>query len=739
MSSNRFVFGPGTVRGAVLPLFVAALGSNAPVAVAVAAESSSATSVAPLEEIVVTARKRDENLQDVPVAVSVVDGAALAPSGIKDSTSLFGRVPSLYFSNNNNVGVNQDSQFLVLRGVGSNPILEPSTGVFIDGVYQSGAGFDIGFLDLQRIEILRGPQGTLFGRNTEAGALNLVTRKPGPEFRATTFAEVDDMTSYRARGGISGAITENWFAGVSAGYEHTDGYIKNLTLSRDQMRSHTEMARLALRYLPSDRAEVNISVDGSQTKGGIQGIGVRDVAGEVYHVEDDQVRDQDRYNFGLAVNARIDWDPVSFTSISGYRRTSTDAGNDVDGVAVPAGNFQTIAIDQYTASQEFRLASRESASALSWLVGTYYFHEKNDVAFDLTLPDGRGFAPIFDFLEGARTGSQTSAERDGWALFGQMSYRPITLVELTAGLRYSHEKTDFAITNLLSIPAFGLLEVSSRTPPGGAFEDSDTSPLGSITLHWAPEFMTYASVAKGFKAGGFNRFAGSSETLLPFRSESAINHEIGAKSTLFDGRLTLNVAAFRIDIEDQQLLSVVRDSLGVPQVLIASVGEARSSGGEVEVTARPSENLRLSGNVSYTKTRYESFVDADGVDRAGDPFPNVPKVTASLSADYEWPLAGDRSVTAGASYRYIDDYISGSGVVSDPIYRIPSYGILDLQFGLKQGDAWRIGLFVRNATDEYAISNRIYAYFFPKADPATTRNTVLAPRTYGINFTYAWD
>lgn len=701
-------------------------------------QDASSPSVLGLEEVVVTARKREERLQDVPVAVSFVSAETIERAAIEDSTDLLGRVPNLYFSQNNTIGPNQDATFLVIRGVGSNPVLEPSAGLFVDGVYQSGAGFDIGFLDLERVEVLRGPQGTLFGRNTEAGAVNLVTRKPGSEFHAKALAEFDDQTSYRARLSADGPVSDSLSLGFAGGWQTTDGYLRNVTLNQDQMQSTTSAVRLALRWMPSDRTELNVSLDGSQTKGGIQGAGVRVSDGEQYIVHDDIVRDEDRNNIGVAVNFRHDFDAVTFASITGWRRTRTDAGFDVDGAASPMGNIQNIDIDQYTLGQELRLQSNDTDSRLDWLAGVYAFKEGNDFFFTIDYPDSTGWNPADQFIGGVRGIINTEPERTGWAAFTQGTYHLTDRLELTAGVRYSDETTEFKVYNFLNLPRINLTLERQAVPPGGDFKDDDVSPSLSLAMKWTSDFMMYLSAAKGFKAGGFNRAMSSGERVTPFASESARNYEVGFKSTVLNRRLMLNAALYQVDITDQQLLAVVLlPGDPVPQTRIFNVGESRSRGAELELTAQPIEALRLTASWGYTDAEFRKYIDQRGVDRAGDTTPYVPKTTASASMEWRRPAWAAYDWSLYLAGRHVSSYLSGNGTEVEPSFTIPAYTIVDAEVALHAEDRWKFAIFARNALDEFAATTTIQGFFLPR-NSSTQYNKVLAPRTLGASFTYRW-
>jgi len=701
-----------------------------------AAESQSTVA---LDEIVVTARKREEVLQDIPVSVSVLSADALQTRGIENSTDLLGRVPGLYFSQANTVGQNPDATFLVIRGVGSNPVLEPSTGLFIDGVYQSSAGFDISFLDLDHVEVLRGPQGTLFGRNTEAGAINLITHKPGPDFEANIFGEAGNYDSYKFKASVSGPVLPDWYGGVSLLYETTSGWLHDVTLDRDQLADRTVAARLALRYAGEGPLKAFLSADFSTTHGGIQGIGVPDTAQD-YNTYNSQIKDQDRYNYGVQATLDYTIDPVTITSISGYRRTYTNFFQDIAGVTPPVGDSQTILQHQYTASEELRVTSAPKDSSLSWLAGAYYFREINDTYFTLDIPDATGFDPSNSFYTGTTAFIDAETTRHGFAGFGQLTWRPTELWEATAGIRYSQEDIDFLWANHLDVPELGLIIDYPRAgPEGGPFKDNDTAPLGSLTLHWTKDFMTYATIGKGYKVGGFNRFATDPTGLVPFKSETAVNYEVGTKWTTFGGRLAASADAFWINIKNQQLLAEVPGTAGIPTTTVANAGAARSRGAEFELHARPIPTLTVGGSVSFTDTIFTEYEAPNGtglLDFSGHRVPFVPRWNGTVNAEYDAPLFNDVALAVFGDYRVISSYMAGAGIASDPAFYISGYSSADFEVALKDSH-WKTGVFVRNAFDRYIVTNRTYAFFFTQ-DSAAIRDTVQPPRTFGVNASYRW-
>ena len=351
----------------VAKLVLCALAGFMMPATVVAEDSAEAQGV--IEEIIVTARKREELIQEVPMSVSVLTGERIEDTGVLNVEHLYGDVPNLYFAQNNTLSSQSDSREIMIRGVGAIPLLEPSAGVFIDGIYQTGLRFDISFLDLERVEVLRGPQGTLFGRNTQAGALNLVTRKPSDSFRGRAGIRIDDNETRAIDLALSGpAISEKLYAGFAATARSSDGFLDNEVLNQPQDDHDAGAARASLRYLIDDDWEVNFTGDFDTYRGGVQGHGVVAARGKDHTTRDDIVSDAELDSHGVSM--RIDglWRGMSVTSLTGYRDNASIQLYDQDGMSPPDGNFQYLDLDQSIFSQELRLASA-GAGPLNWLAG----------------------------------------------------------------------------------------------------------------------------------------------------------------------------------------------------------------------------------------------------------------------------------------------------------------------------------------------------------------------------------
>ena len=685
----------------------------------------------PRDEIVVTARLRDESLQDVPVAVSAFSGAQLERQNITDANDLIGRVPGLFFSQNQSFGPSKTETYIVMRGVGATSALEPAVAVFVDGVYVPKMMFDIDFAELERVEVLRGPQGALFGRNTQGGALNIITRKPDDDFRARIALEGDEFETIKALGAVSGPVLPGKvFVGLSGSFSSTNGYIDNATLGVDQDDAGAGSFRATLRALPTDSLEFILVGGFGKNWGGQLGAGVPEGNGD-YVVFDDQIRDltDDIYNASLTVNWDLDF--ATLTSITGGVKTDTETFWDWDGGPVATGNFQLQKIEQSQISQEFRLASNPVSERLDWLGGLYLFRSVYDQDRDFGLVDGTGSTLPILFDPNNIVDEQARFVNEGVAVFGQATFRPVPRLDLTFGARYSYENVEsrqFGEVTLVGLGSQEIFDVSADE------YFSRFSPMGSIAYRWTDGLMTYVTVAEGFKAGGFQKYPASElASGVPFDNEISLNYEIGFKSNFLDGRVTLNAAAYIIEVKEQQL-GTIREINNIPVELIDNVGRSTNRGFEVEAIVLPVEGLRLSGSAAYVDAEFDEFVnEATGRDRGGERIPYVPEWTAQAMAEYAHKLTQNAEATWSVEYRYVGAHLAGNGAPPfDPFFDIDAYDIVDARVRINW-DNWELTVFAENLFDQYNVQRKWEAPFQDRVF-----DTPLPPRRLGARVGYAW-
>jgi iron complex outermembrane receptor protein len=685
-----------------------------------------------LEEIIVTARKRDETLSDVPVTLSVFSGDTLEEKRITQIGGLIAKAPGLFLSQNQTFGPVKSETYITMRGVGATTPLEPAVAVFVDGVYQPKLAFDIFFLELERVEILRGPQGTLFGRNAQGGAMSLITKKPTNELSGNVTVDLDEYDSYGIKGTVNVPLIEDkLYWSLSGAYSQTDGFIRNRTLDRDQADQEKAGWRSTLLAHINEDFTATFTLNGSELSGGQVGAGVP-TGSRKYDVFDNDVRDIQDDAFGGSLT--LDWvvGDVAVTSITGYSKVETDVFFDLDGSAIGTGNFQNQVFEQTYTSQEFRVASSFDDSNWDWLTGVYYFDSTYDQARNFSLLDPSSTPGVPVLNPGNSVTENADFERDGWAVFGQLNYQLNESWEFTVGGRYASENVEAR--------QFGhviLVGVGVDSPYDNTADQTFNgfSPMTSLSYKPNEDVMVYGTISHGFKAGGFPKYPFSQDrTGIPFDEEVSVNYELGIKSSWFDNKLALNAAIYHITIEDQQLGSQVDGPAGVPVEGIDNVGESTNDGAELEITWLPTDGLKLFANLGFIDAKFDEYVDENGTDRASEAVPYIPEFTANVGLQYVHDVSSALSLTWAVDYSYVDDYIVGNGVGTfDPRIPIDDVDYWDVSATLRH-ENWDLTLYADNATNEF---NVLRTWQSPFHDPSQfSFDTVLPPRTVGLKASY---
>ena len=683
---------------------LAAIGASPVMAQETAGSEGPAAAV---EDIVVTAQRREQRLQDVPLAVSAFSMESLEDGKVESLLNLDGKVPNVVLAP---VGAYPFASAFYIRGLGYADVessFEPSVGVELDGVYLSrNVGAVQDFFDIGGVTILRGPQGTLYGRNTIGGVVSVQSRRPSFDFGARAQATFGSNGRQELRAGVEGALIEDKLAGKFSFLTKTyDGYIKNYD-GRDMGAQDVTSMRGALLWTPTASFDATLIVDYTKDKGTgtafenaslpsmvLPGFGEpADTDGDPFlsHVGDYIFSDLEA--LGVTLNANWDLGPVKLTSITGYRKTDTEVLSDFDGTPTP---FMTVHRDEThdQFSQELRLASNTDGP-LTYVVGAYYMTQEYDIA------TGQ-FGTVFGSPTAGST-IYTQQKADSWAVFGQADYEVLPGLTVTAGGRYSKEEKTFTTQPLFY-------------PNAETFEASfdDFSPKVGVSYKWSDTLMTYAQYSRGFRAGGFNGRAGSFLAVGPYDSETVDSYEVGVKSDLFNRRLRLNAAVFTSDYQDmQQSVQQLIPGTLINQTLVANVGAATISGFEAEATALLTDVFTISASVGYLDASYDEFMAdlGDGlgvIDRTYLPMPYAPKWSNSVTFNYKDDFDFGR-VTAQASVRHMTDmYTSFStlNATTDLTMR-QSNTVVDGSLSLELPDGrWRVSLWGKNLTDELVINN----------------------------------
>ena len=661
-----------------------------------------------LEAMVVTAEKRRENVQDIPVSITALSGDEIQDAGLSDIQGMSRLVPNLYIAN---WGI-RGTSYAFIRGIGSVNN-EPALGFYVDDVgYMDARSFDTQLFDIERIEVLRGPQGTLYGRNSLAGVINIITRKPDNETHAGLEYTLGNYNLNRGHAYLrTPLVKDRLFLGLSAGGESRDGYFENSYLGKDVDSRRSLNGRGFLRWLPSDTQDVSLAFNAEQLRDGAFPLAkLKDLDTDSSTVAFDREGTYNRDS--TATHLKVSWQLPWFdlTSVSAYRDYEDEASNDQDFTTYPMiTSHETI--DDKEFSQELRLASRDEANArVKWLAGFYGYKKDKDHLMALD------FAPGMYPVPGAvRRLTDSNVTTTGTDLFGQATLRATEHLSLTAGLRYDHEKSE--IDHTMDTTSGGTTLMDSSV------DASDTQdawlPKLQLDYRWTPGLMTYVGVSKGYRSGGFNTSHLDPKDLT-FDSEFSWNYETGVKSSWFDNQLTVNASLFYIELKDQQVVQLLPSA----DTVIRNVGESRSMGVEVESSALLAPGLTLDAGFGYTDAEFKDYKDnVSGADYTGNEAMMAPSYTYNLALTYRRPInhtwdAFTRSELNGTGSFYWDT----ANTIKEE-----DYELVNLSMGL-ESERYDIVLWAKNLLD---TDYRVVAFEFPGSDPVGQSGD---PLTAGVTF-----
>ncbi len=611
-----------------------------------AASATAAEDTGGLEEIVVTAQKREENTQNVPVAITALSSEAIANARIADFSDLTRAAPSLTITQQ----TSSPNNSIILRGIGTFSFstgVEPSVSVIIDDmpVVQQAQAFD-NMSDLQRIEVLKGPQGTLFGKNSSAGVVNIVTKDPARDFYASASASAATDADVRVEGIVSLPIGEAAGLRVTGFYHNYPGSVRNLSLNRRSNDQENYGARGKFKVeagaatFTLTGAYARTTQDGTTTTiRRITGTGTPRVNGQASLPLIPSLigitPGEDNYNArvdapGATINTtasaagkiNLDLGFANLISVTAYQDWKFNFQNDVDGTdlnvlsvfsagALNGGPVQSGPYHSTNLTQELRLVSSGS-SALKYVVGAFYSNATTDRSFT------RGPAP--GGLAGLLQNWAARNTNKSLGLFTQVDYTLPTNTTISGGVRYNREKINVAFDN------FNPGATANQCAPAnplcrGSNTDEVVTWKGAISQELAPQVMVFSSVSRGYKGYAYDITSGFNPARItptvgltgngPVKPETSTSYELGLKSRFLDNRIQLNVIGFYANYKDFQAQSVVQVN-NTPQFVLNNVGKLRTQGVEVEFSAKPSEWLRFDAGASYTDAIMTSFVGAQG-------------------------------------------------------------------------------------------------------------------------------
>ncbi len=705
--------------------------------------SAEASSTAPYGgEIVITAQRRAENLQKVPLTINAVNGQALTNAGILDTENLQAVIPGLVV---NNIGANSS---IYLRGVGSraaNAGLEPSTATYQDDRYIAGSqGNLFELMDVERVEVVKGPQGVLFGRNATAGAIRVITNDVQSDFGGYAQASYGNYNEYQLRGTLN--VPFSPFAGMrlSAMTHHRDGFEKNLVDTGRSRMNDEEISAIRAKFKaePTSNIVLHLTVDASReddsnnlatvvlppyelstltATGAITGKKRGEFASAISSK-------QKQRTFGSEFRADFDVGFADFASITTYAKNRTGYPMDYDGTNVVATDINKLEARNRTFTQEVQLVSKGN-DRLEWLVGANYYDNKASIETILDTPIGR-LTP---------NGHQTAWTKS-YAAFGQLTWHLNDQFALIGGGRF----TDDNIRVLLDqVPGVINALPLNLLPFRDKVSFKKFTPKAAIQWNIDSERMVYASYSRGFKSGGFSNPATPPNVIV--EPEVLDNYEVGLKGTA--GRsLSFALSAFYYDYKNLQVSSSVIAN-GVPITLTTNAADASVKGAELEATYRPLSNLNFSAAVSYLHGRYDNYpsaiapfyradtanpgnglgmVTGVSIDASGRRMLRMPQWSGSVTANYQAPVRGG-SLEASATYSFKSSY--DFDFVETPNtrnLRQPGFGLLSGTIGyrLDAGD-WKLSAYGTN------LLNAKY-FVFRQAGSTGVIATFGEPRTYGL-------
>ena len=728
--------------------------------------SAEAAEFAGLEEVTVTARKRQESLQDTPIAVSAFSGEDMEMRGVTKLDDLAAHSPNMSFQNNPSFGGASNAASIYIRGIGQKeflPTTEPGVGLYVDDVYIArSVGAILDLVDVQQVEVLRGPQGTLFGRNTIGGAINITTRRPEAEFGGKVDVSVGTDSARRLKASVDVPISDELLSNFAIASMKQDGYVERLDgveLGDDD----TQVGRANFLWTPQDNLEVFFTVDHTRDRENGPAMSLIDInlgnpidpdtppmavihnvgangggmappcatpAAPInlavpgcydlrYNLGKDEnagtapaISESDLTTSSLTVTWDID-DNLTLKSISSWRDLDSEFSRDGDHSPHRISQFHDT-LEQTQITQEFQLLGSSDDARLNWILGAYYFDETGDNVNTLDFT-------VSNFRSGGEFDNTSTA------LFGQVTYEFTEALSVTLGLRYTDEEKSFLPDQIIYQNYFAgtghplldasFMQAGVRVLPNvrKTTDIKETTPMLNISYRWSDELMTYVSYSEGFKSGGFSQrvfppqVAGATapagatdlELIPDFDPEFVDAYEIGFKYDGWDNRLRINGAIFHTVYDDMQ----VQVFTSVAPVT-KNAASAKITGWELEANVLVAEGWLLEASYGWLNPRYDDVDTAETFLTKSNEFERVAEHTANVALTHDWITdIGAWTARVDWSYRskeYMDSFNSEQ-IAQD------AYDLVNANLTWNSpDDSWAVQLTAKNLTDEkYLITGII--------------------------------
>jgi iron complex outermembrane receptor protein len=728
-------------------------------AAARADQATADTKSTPLEQIVVTATREQTNLQKTPIAVTALSAQTLRDRGATTLLDVTNYVPSLSIGSRS--GTSSANGAVAIRGMGVDATASSAAvGIYVDDVYfPSGPGNLLGLFDVNRVEVLRGPQGTLFGRNTIAGAIQYVSNQPTNQFGGY----VDFIGGNYARADVQGALNipigDNFALRISAASNQEGGYVHDDFANVNRGAERTNQARVQARWTPNDRLTVDLKGEyiHESTNGravlvaGVnpnsEFVGLAELFGETRpldnrylspnHYESAGFNAPDYFHFEYSeIQGIIQYkltDSIDIKSITAYSFTRDRLAQDFDNTPLSILSAQPAHDNISMLTEELRLTGTSLADRFHWTVGGYIY--------DSSEREDPGQATILGFGPPNLAFGNPASDVSSRAVYGQATYNLTDRLSLTAGLRYSHE------TNT------GFL-IGQTAPVAATF--TNTSPHLGANLQVTPDVMLYVKASEGFRAGGITANAALPGGGLPYSPETAWTYEAGARMEFLDHRWRLNPTVFLTDWKDIQFNSLIPTATTVVAAT-QNAGDARIKGFELESQFAVTDRLTLTGSMSLLDGHYTRVGDltyatypfgflatfpnpATGLVLPGStvilpnitlkqPLQRAPKVKFAIGGNYTQPLAGDAKLIASLDYAWTDK--QNSAVTISDAVQLPSYGLLNARLEYQApGARWSVAAFATNLTNQFYLIGGVD--FAKGYTTGTTELDPGRPREFGV-------
>lgn len=691
-----------------------------------------------IEEIVVTAaRHRVESIQEVPISMSALSGDSISNARITTVQGLEHSVPNLVFGEIGSSG----ETFVGIRGIGDfarNIGFDTRVGVYMDGVFAGQSlAVDQGLVDIEQVSVLRGPQGTLFGKNSSSGVININSRKPQPGETSGDFRiGGGNLDTVYGSGILNLPLGENAAARFSVIAQTQDGYIDNIFTGDDLMTNDHVFARARLRYQPSATFDINLSFDYREQDNDLlflepddsyeMAVGNPAAVGIKIVDQDAQLID---YNDGWGVGLTAEYvfaNNYVLTSITGYRTADRKVGSDEDATRVFTLDARFFEDDIEHVTQELRLASPDDRR-LRYVLGFFYFDQQAKTDRVAALGPGFGGPPA-----GVDAAIQDSrVDTSSFAVFLNANFDLTEQLSVSGGIRYTEEDKDADIIQVV-FPGFGLATYLQEQ--SGRNEEYITA-TANIQYQFNNNAVAYATYSHGRKSGGFNVDLVPTAGDLFYEEETVDSFEIGLKTDLFDERLRLNIAAYHAEYDDYQVFQFRFDPFsGTTALLVSNAATVTTKGIEAEGIVRISDDMAIEYGIGYADASFDDFpggaIDAatgSPLNVAGNRLARSPEVTSSVTGRY-------RLKTGSLTNNLVLNYTYRSKQYFNPDNRANTvqkgYGLLNASLDVKLNDHWSLAFFGRNLTDKNYRGNRGVSFL------GVPFSLYAQPRTYGAELNY---